>query len=162
MFSPNGEVYDKVLSFYSGILDVFKNRFSGDYNMSYKGIQFIRVLAESTQSPLFGKGFGYPIKIDYGYLIVNSYSFEIMWLQLLLDTGMIGLFLFSGHVLHTIRQLDLQFKRTKNSFFKSMEYSLIMFCLVSFTNPFMNNAIGLLFYALCVGVAHSSEGERLG
>ena len=148
-----------ILLYFLGIFDVFAERFSGDYNFSYKGIQFVKVLEDCASSPIWGKGFGYRIKIDYGYTVVTSYSFEIMWLQLLLDTGIIGLSLFGGHVLFTVDKLRYQYNTTGNPFFLAMGLSVIMICLVSFTNPFMNNAIGLLFYSICVGIANTETHE---
>ena len=142
-----------VVAYKAGIADVFIERFSGDYNFSYKGTQLLTVLDNYLESPLFGKGFGYSIKIDYGYIVDHTYSFEVMWSQLLLDTGIVGFTLFISHVMLTLYNLHKLFKSTGAVVFLSFELSLIMICLVSLTNPFMNNAIGLLFYAVCVGVS---------
>lgn len=136
-----------------GIINVFIERFSGDYNFSYKGIQLLTILENVLQRPVFGHGFGYIIKVDYGYIVKNIYSFEVMWAQLLLDTGIVGTVLFVSHVMLTLHKLHNKFKLTGASVFLAFELSVIMICLVSFTNPFMNNAIGLMFYAICVGIA---------
>ena len=144
-----------LIMYKAGIFSIFAQRFSGDYDFSYKGTQFKRVLEEVAKRPVFGYGFGYPITIDYGYTVVTAYSFEIMWLQLLLDTGIVGFALFAGHVLLTFYQLHLQYINSGNTIYMSLACGLMMFCLVSFTNPFMNNAIGLLYYAICVGAAFS-------
>lgn len=147
-----------VVAYQAGIIDVFIERFSGDYNFSYKGIQVRSILSHGLVHPIFGNGFGYNIFTDYGYVSKVAYSFEVMWGQLFLDTGLVGLILFLAHMGVTLYDLLKNYKISKNHIYYAFALGLIMFCLVSFTNPFMNNAIGLLFYAVCAGL--SSVDER--
>ena len=147
-----------VVAYQAGIIDVFVERFSGDYNFSYKELQFYSILSNGLKHPIFGNGFGYNIFTDYGYVSKIAYSFEVMWGQLFLDTGVVGLFLFLAHMGVTLYDLLKNYKISGNQVYYAFAMGLIMFCLVSFTNPFMNNAIGLLYYAICAGL--SSVDER--
>lgn len=139
------------------IFKILSARFSGDYTMGYKGTQGIEIIKTFVKNPLIGYGLGYPVLINYGYQLLNSYSFEIMWLQLLLHVGIIGFIFYCSHIAVTLKTLLLRFKNESqnNSIYLIFFVSVVFICLDSFTNPYMNNAIGLLFYDLAVGIAYS-------
>lgn len=152
-----------ILLFKFNVLKVLSARFSGDYTMGYKGTQGIEILRKFIKNPILGYGLGYPIVINYGYQLLDSYSFEIMWLQLLLHLGIIGFGVYVSHIIATLKQLYTKFKTAlkDNNTYLIFFVSVIFICLDSFTNPYMNNAIGILFYDLAVGVAYSKSKSEV-
>ena len=90
---------------------VIQERFSGDYSTSYKVTQALALLKEWLGAPLFGKGFGYTMSIDYSYELRESYQFEVMWLELLMNTGIIGFGLLATHLILTLKKLFLRYER---------------------------------------------------
>lgn len=144
-----------------GVLNVMISRFDGEYTMNNKMMQATQLLEKSLKSPLIGYGFGYTMNIDYGYSYsLNVYKFEVMWLQLLLHTGLIGLILFAYHIYKSIQKLNRLYVNYKNDDFIILKLGIIYICLVSFTNPFMNNSIGLTYYAICTGVACMNDNSK--
>ena len=135
------------------ITNIISDRFSGDYTPSFKLAQIKAILSSIDVDFLFGKGLGYAIQVDYGYVEAKTYSFEVMWGQLFLHLGVIGFCLFLYHIYLTLKNLYSKYKITNNRIFLLLLLSVSILCMESMTNPYMNNAIGLLFYAVCVGIS---------
>lgn len=143
------------------LLGIMESRFSGDYTFDFKGTQFRELLKVWMESPIFGKGFGYNLTIDYGFQIVTTYSFEIMWMQLLAHTGIVGTILYVIHIALTLATLFNKYKFYDNQIYLLYGLSIVIICIESFTNPFMNNAIGIMFYCICCGIAYGDADAKL-
>lgn len=141
-------------------LKVLDSRFTGNYTFQYKSIQTQQLMDSWLEAPLFGKGFGATINLNYGYRSsVGVYRFEVMWLQLLLHTGIVGFVLFVGYIITIIeRCFSKQSKDNTIAFLCGL--FLLYVCLVSLSNPFMNNTIGLLGLTIIAGATYSSESEK--
>ncbi len=143
----------------SGVIDILLSRFAGNTTFDYKFYQAAQLIRSWSKSPLFGTGFGQVEKIVHSSKIYESYNFEVMWLQLLLHTGLIGFLLFVSHIVITLKKLRVQHRKTGQISYAIFWIGVIFVCLVSFTNPFMNNGIGLGFYALATGLANAQIEE---
>ena len=141
-----------------GISEIFNQRFSGDYTFSYKFIQFRELVKEWIKRPILGMGVGHTLTIDYGYKIkVNEYNFEVMWMQLLMDTGIVGMGLYLSILYKMLMRFKLFWIYNKNCILLVYGVGVIFLCLLSFTNPYMNNTIGLTYTSLCLGIAYSNN-----
>lgn len=147
----------------TGAIDILMSRFSGEYSVSIKIEEAQQIIEEWVSSPIFGYGFGHTIDFNLNYIQkTNSYRYEVMWLQLLCHTGLIGTIPFIMHVFITEKRLQRSYLISKETLCFIIELGVLFICLVSFTNPFMNNSIGLIFYSMAVGVADGLKGEGKG
>jgi hypothetical protein len=137
-----------------GIMDILNSRYSENYNpFTFRIHQIKSLINESLHSPLSGYGFGKEISIDYGNGLATKSRFENIWGELLLSTGFIGLSIYLYHIKTTCSLLKMKYHKSGNPHYLTIYISIIYLCLMSFTNPFMNNAIGLIYYGMCCGIA---------
>ena len=137
-----------------GIMDILNSRYSNNYNpFTFRIHQITNLISEAFRSPLSGYGFGKEISIDYGNGLAARSRFENIWGELLLSTGFIGLFIYLYHLKTTCSLLKMKYNKSGNSHYITIYISILYLCLMSFTNPFMNNAIGLIYYSMCCGIA---------
>ena len=146
-----------------GIGDILIDKFSNGYSSSARIIQLRIVLNKFFDFPslLIGKGLGTRFYVDYGYEIKDFYNLEIMWLQVLADTGIVGFALYFGYIISIIGRLRRRYIYTEIFEFYLFSIGLLIMCLVSFVNPFLNNAIGLVFFSICVGLTYAGEEQVL-
>ena len=143
-----------------GLVDLMLSRYSGNYSTSYRTIQMESILKEFSKKPIFGFGFGHEFTTYYGTEVRTTPNFEISWGELLVDTGMTGFVLFTAGILTIMRRLRLL--SHKDDIYYVFRLGLIVICLESFTNPFINNSIGLTYYALCAGMANAALKQKKG
>ena len=139
-------------SFRFGLFDLMLSRYTGNYTTSYRTIQMKSILKEFIQKPLLGHGFGYEFTTYYGDSVRTTQNFEISWGEMLVDIGLIGFVLFTSHILMTLRRLRILSRQ--NDRYYVLGLGILVICLESFTNPFINNSIGLTYYAICAGLAN--------
>ncbi len=136
------------------ILNILNSRYSENYNpFTFRVHQITNLISESLHSPLCGYGFGKEISIDYGNGLAARSRFENIWGELLLSTGLFGLLIYLCHLKTTCSLLKIKYNKSGNSHYITIYISILYLCLMSFTNPFMNNAIGLIYYGMCCGIA---------
>lgn len=136
-----------------GVVDMMVERFSGpDYTSTYRLTQLSSIIKEFIQKPLFGHGFAYEYTTVYGNTVRTTSGFEVAWGELLVDTGVIGFILFVLIYSRVFRQLSKLSKQNKTVYVFLVGLALI--CLESFTNPFINNAIGLTYFGICAGITN--------
>ena len=147
-----------VFVYYSGVYRILLGRLSDDGTVEYKWTQAAQLLKIWAKSPIFGMGFGYSADVYYEGLTMHGvYQFEVMWMQLLLNTGLVGFLMFVGHIWISIKKLRHLYRQTGQETYLILWIAVFYLCLVSFSNPFMNNSIGLLFYALASGIADAND-----
>lgn len=144
----------------TSIVETMAQRFQGDYTFSYKESQAIQLLDSWSERPLLGHGFGATVQLEHAYKSTVAYRFEIMWLQLLHHGGMIGFLIFTGYVVSFLRDSFRLSKVTSLSIYRICGLFLLFLCLESFTNPFMNNTIGLIPFCIIAGKV-GLDGSRL-
>ena len=137
----------------SGSYSILISRFSDNYKLSLKITQAEQLLDKWVEHPFFGTGLGQTVTVDYGDHILKKYQFEVQWLQQLVHMGLIGLSLFLIHIYYSIRKLYNIYILYRRNDLLILSFMILYICLVSFTNPFMNNSIGLLFYSMAAGIA---------
>lgn len=128
-----------VLPFY---LDSLGNKFESDI---IRVIQIEQVLERTDLSNFFiGHGFGTGVEIRKDH-------FEISYLEIFAKQGIIGLMFWFGIGLY-ILIMFLNLRQTKEYFTIAIPFFLgtVFIFLQSFTNPYLNNAIGMSFILLTV------------
>ena len=137
-------------------VDILFSRFTGDYTFSYKTMQVDQILSSWLHNPILGAGFGNTLDINYGYTSSQGiYRFEVMWLQLLYHTGLIGFVAFVAYILSSVKRVMRCEKYLGDETYFIFGMGIVFFSLVSFTNPFMNNTIGLIAFAFISGAAEA-------
>ena len=144
------------------LIYILLGKFENGYTASARFTQVHEVAKEILHFPelFIGNGFGTRFYIDYGYTIVNHYNLEIMWLQLLADTGIIGFFVYVSYIISVINRMGNIYRAQQNDDIYLFRIGLIMICFISFINPYMNNTIGIEFFAFCVGLS-SVDSTRI-
>ena len=138
----------------SGLISLMLNRYTGDYTTSYRMIQLSSIIREFMKKPLLGHGFGHEFTTFYGNTVRTTSGFEIAYGETLVDTGIIGFSLYISIIILAIKRLMSY--AAKNSTFDLFAIGLILICLESCTNPFINNSIGLTFFAICAGMGNAA------
>ena len=139
-----------------GIFRMMIDRYSSEnYSGTYRLTQLASILREFIHKPIWGHGFGYEFTTSYGRTIRTTSNFEVAWGELLVDAGVIGFGLFIIIIITVLRQL-LRLSKNEHSLFL-FALGLILICLESFTNPFINNSIGLTYFGLCAGLGYAVQ-----
>lgn len=152
--------------FSSYIIPVIHNRFSTrDSSYIIKMDQLHTLFSVWKNNPIFGNGFGIEVsshtKLDTR-LIVN---FELFWFQLLVNTGIIGFGIYIAMIVKAIHR-GFRFFKLKNKedsvHIKGMVVGLIVLCIISSSNPFLNNPIGLGYFVLvmCTINVYEKKGVK--
>ena len=141
-----------ILFYVTGSFDILFARFTDTYNFNTKATQAVELLKIWLNHFVLGTGLGEIIPISYENGIKYSYMFEVQWLELAAHAGFIGIGIYLLLIFLTVRKLHRLYIKQNNSLYLILSLMIIYICLVSFTNPFMNNSIGLIFFAMAVGV----------
>lgn len=149
----------------SGAIDALKDRFSKSSNdglvsASTKGTEFFVLIDEFTRSPIIGSGLGGELSEYYALLSKYTFRFEIMWLELLFHTGLVGFGLYVTLIVVTFIDMFKEYKAKNNVYCYVLAMGLLFLCMETSTNPFMNNAIGIGFLAICAGLANSNNFKK--
>ncbi len=64
-------------------------------------------------------------------------------------------------LIRTLATLFNKYKFYDNQIYLLYGLSIVIICIESFTNPFMNNAIGIMFYCICCGIAYGDADAKL-
>lgn len=140
-----------------GIVRMMVDRFSNaDYTSTYRLTQLESIIREFFQKPVFGHGFAYEYTTIYGSNVRTTSGFEIAWGELLVDTGIVGFILFASVIISVLRRLRRLSRNSRTIYVFLL--GLVLICIESFTNPFINNSIGLTFFSICAGIC-CSVGE---
>lgn len=139
-----------------GVVKIMFERYQESNSFEIKFIQAFNLISEWINKPLIGEGLGKVITIDYKVFIrTEQYRFENSWLELLFHTGIIGVSSFIYLIYTCLKNMKRKYILTQNEDYYILRISIIFVCLVSLTNPFMNNSIGLIFFSICMGIASS-------
>lgn len=142
--------------YFTGVHSVFEDRFSGSYTFSYKGLQFQKLLYEGLKKPLFGQGIGHTLTTDYGFRTrTDEYFFEVMWMQIFMNLGIVGFLLFLSTIVLTLIRLYNLSVKTGLRDYMVFGIGIAFLALFSFSNPILNNTIGLTYIAICIGLSHT-------
>ena len=115
------------------------------------------MIDEFTKSPIIGSGLGGELTGDYSILKNFTFHFEIMWLELLFHTGILGFVFYISLIAVVLKDMFKEYKTNGNYYCFIMAMGLVFLCLETSTNPFMNNAIGIGYLAICAGFANSNN-----
>ena len=94
----------------------------------------IEALESWAVQPVFGTGFGQE-------LALKARSLENSWLDYLMEQGLVGFVIILVAVIMLI----------KSNFDTGLSVAVVIMSLVTMTNPFFTNSLGLTFVALCLG-----------
>ncbi|MGB4588339.1 MAG: hypothetical protein WBI17_03770 [Clostridiaceae bacterium] len=143
------------------IQNSLNNRLSSDdTSFIVKKDQLFKLTTLWLENPIFGKGFGASImfKVDK---IRNDRMvlFELFWNQLLFNVGAVG---FLAYLWLIFEPMLLFFKKAfKKSFagkdmmhMISLNMGMIIICIISSVNPFMNNPIGIGYLVIFLSSVH--------
>ncbi|MGB3159725.1 MAG: hypothetical protein WBA84_00610 [Carnobacterium sp.] len=119
---------------------------SNDSSFIIKYDQFFRLIKTWSKGLVFGNGFGIEITFMTELGSRAMINFELFWLQLLVNMGLIGFFVY---IRLFIKSFYYTFKMRKKLNFedsiqlKSLNIGLIVLIVISSVNPFLNNPIGI-------------------
>lgn len=153
-YSLVGLLFVLVIIYKLGIVDVMISRMldSGENTFEYRKAMFNDLVFDFFDSPVLGKGMNYSFVTDFANGIKSKTHIEIMWLELLITTGVVGFSLFVFHIYLTIRRMYLLSNHVH--VFLPLAIGVLFVCIESFSNPFMNSPIGLTYYAFCTGITN--------
>jgi len=148
------------------ITKVITSKFEYGGSIIYKMLQVKYLFLYYLDKPILGYGFGQQFEILYltkkTVLYDVTYKFEVMWMQWLTNTGLIGFLLYSSYILVIVKKLKTKIKNyDKYKFlYATCFINAIFLILLSFINPFMNNTLGLFYFDIIVGVALISTQKK--
>ncbi len=134
-------------------VETMLSRYSGDYSSSYRLTQLSSILKEFEKKPILGHGFGHEFTTFYGNTIRTTSNFEIAWGELLVDTGIIGFLLFIAILFITFIRIRLLSKGPDTIYLFGL--GLLLICIESLSNPFINNSLGMTYFAICAGAVNT-------
>ena len=135
------------IPFANSIQQILVKRFSStDISFIVKLDQLFTMLNIWIHNFFFGTGYGVTIIFNNGVMYREITKFELSWLELLVCMGITGFMSFSyiliKTVLNGLRAAGLSTERYSIQI-KAMITGVIMLCVMSLVNPFLNNPIGL-------------------
>ncbi len=119
---------------------------SSDSSSIIKFDQLITLLQTWSDRLIFGNGFGIEITFSTILGTRTMINFELFWLQLLVNMGLIG---FIVYIKIFVKSIYYSIKISKKIPFKdallikSLIVGLVMLSIISSVNPFLNNSIGI-------------------
>ena len=117
-----------------------------DSSYIIKSNQLLTMINVWFENMLFGKGFGVRILFISEIATREMAKFELFWLELLVNMGILG---FISYVYIILKNLFVGLKSCRKlnlreaTHVKSIIIGLLMLCIISSMNPFLNNPIGL-------------------
>lgn len=143
------------IPFASSIKIILLKRFSNtDISFIIKLDQLYTMLNIWVHNFFFGTGYGVRIIFNNGIMYREIVKFELSWLELLVCMGITGFLSFS-YMLCKIILNGLRAAKLTTEYhaiqIKAMITGVIMLCVISLVNPFLNNPIGLgyLIIVMC-------------
>ncbi|HZK54079.1 MAG TPA: O-antigen ligase family protein [Desulfosporosinus sp.] len=143
------------IPFANSIQQIVLKRFSqSDSSFIIKLDQLYTMLNVWIHNFFFGTGYGVKIIFDNGVMYREITKFELSWLELLVCMGITGFTSFSYILTKTflngLRAASLSAEHHAIQI-KAMITGVIMLCVISLVNPFLNNPIGLgyLIIVMC-------------
>jgi len=126
-----------------------------DESFAWRGKVWESTLARFKTSPLFGIGFGASVPVELGDYrqYVEVRNMHNSWLALLVQTGIVGAFLFLGY----LASLVISFWRLPgDSFLNKSRFVLsgvlIFECLVFFSQPYLETNLLSIFFWSTLGI----------
>lgn len=144
--------------FSNSIANILVNRFSKtDTSYIIKLNELYTMLSIWVNSFFLGKGFGITIIFQNEIKDRTMVKFELFWLELLVCMGITGFIAFVYMILKTLHKGLKAAKATRVTALsdsiqlKAMVTGLVMLCVISSVNPFLNNPIGIgyLLIVMC-------------
>ncbi|WP_230099168.1 O-antigen ligase family protein [Periweissella ghanensis] len=147
-----------ILLIHFDILKIFQNRLSStDFSRQQKTTQLFVLLSQIQLHPIFGSGFGETLTINSPVGIRNQTQFELSFLQVIMNTGLIGFSFFASILIspyNTFFKLNDRFKDMS----KGNILGLIVIITASTVNPFITNPIGIgCFLLVAISIDRFSE-----
>jgi len=140
------------LTFSEFIITVLSSRLStGDSSYIIKVNQLYTMLNVWLENILFGKGFGVRILFVSEIATREMAKFELFWIELLINMGLIGFVAYTYMIIKTIfkgLKIAKVVPRYDSTQIKALITGLIMLCIISSVNPFLNNPIGLGYFII--------------
>ncbi|MFU7539242.1 hypothetical protein [Enterococcus casseliflavus] len=96
------------------------------------------------ENPIIGHGLGKILQLNYGYKTVFNIHAENAFLQLWVNSGLIGVFILICLFMCVLNNFlaKLKIKQEVNVDLPMLLFTISLF-IVNFTNPFLNNYLGL-------------------
>lgn len=144
-----------LIPFAGSIKNILLNRFSStDSSFIIKLDQLFTMLNIWVHNFFFGTGYGVKITFNSEVASREMIKFELFWVELLVCMGITG---FISYVYMIIKTIFNGLKAAKLSTkshsiqLKAMITGVIMLCVISSVNPFLNNPIGIgyLIIVMC-------------
>ena len=143
--------------------NIIESRLNKDDKSTSIKIEQAKVLvAVSSKHILFGNGIGKIVPIDVGTTHRVSTRFEIMWLELLMNNGLFGVIAYLALIAYILKIIIfniLRYDIETTNISISVSIGLIMMVIINFSNPFLNNPIGIGYVILCASVANALDNE---
>jgi len=143
------------LMFTNYIVSVIDNRIStSDSSFVVKSDQLIKLTSLWLEDIFFGKGYGIRVFFDLGKFRAKSMiHFELFWNQLLVNMGLVGfisyiLLIFEPILVFFIGMVKKRYDWNDMIFILTLSIGMLVMCIISSVNPFMNNPIGIGYLAL--------------
>lgn len=126
------------------IYNIFIQRFSSNYSLDAKFIQNTSLMDYIMENPIIGHGLGKILQLNYGYKTVFNIHAENAFLQLWVNSGLIGVFILICLFMCVLNNFlaKLKIKQEVNVDLPMLLFTISLF-IVNFTNPFLNNYLGL-------------------
>lgn len=149
-----------------GILVVSGNDLGGllgDESTSTRVRQAPELLDSFKESPVFGQGMGATIE-GFQRSAENPWSFELTYLQILFQFGLVGFAVFIGSLIYSmLRGFRVYVAESGRAWMPLAGIATLVGMLVaSATNPYLSSSFGMLMTAIAMAllVPPRSEGER--
>jgi hypothetical protein len=119
---------------------------SNDSSFIIKFDQFFRLIENWSNRLIFGNGFGIEITFLTDLGSRTMINFELFWLQLLVNMGLVGFIIyikmFIKSIFYSIKTINaISFEESLH--IKSLIVGLVVLAIISSVNPFLNNPIGI-------------------
>lgn len=132
-----------------------------DLSAEYRQKLTATMVKRIESDPVVGDGFGVVLK-DIGQKQSRN---EYMYLDIIMEQGVIGLALYMGLFLVMLKQwLDIRkrcYDKSKLYILDAFMVSLIGLIITSGINPFLNNPIGITYLIMCVSAIKVYREENL-
>ncbi|SHE83051.1 O-antigen ligase family protein [Alkalibacter saccharofermentans] len=148
------------------IIDALLNRLSPtDASFIIKKNQFFSLINIWRNNVVVGNGFGIKVFFESAVATREMVKFELFWIELLVNMGLIGLISFLLLIIKPIYKAVKLIKsevinKTEVRLLQSGIVGLIMFSVISSVNPFLNNPIGLGYLILVMATINTYSKEN--
>lgn len=144
-----------------GIIQTLIERLNlSDPSTSFKAQQLNELIKTGCQKFFFGNGYGQIITVKTESLTRTSDNWEIMWAELFVNSGFIGILIslvFIGYIIFYSYKLRNKFNK---SIMDLIFISTICLIIVNLSNPFLNNPIGIGYVMIMFSMVDVFVTER--